>query len=116
MNRIEALEAEADRRRADFAVSLRKLRLKLTPLGLVDEALRRLDPHGEAVVTAGKSLRRNPLPIVPVLLGLSWLVLNARTPSRPAQSKRKSKSLIASQRKENPDENHEKAQAGQSRP
>jgi len=101
MDRIDLLEAEADRRRADFAASLRKFRLKLTPLGLADEALRKLDSQGEAVVAAGKSLRRNPLPIVPLLLGLSWLVLNTRRPDRPAQLKRKSKSLIASQKKEN---------------
>lgn len=116
MNHIDALEAEADRRRADFAASVRKLRLKLTPLGLADEALRKLDPQGQAFAAAGKSLRRNPFPIVPLLLGLSWLVLNARRPDRPAQLKRKSKSLIASQRKENHHENDEKAQAGQSRP
>lgn len=101
MNRIDALEAEADRRRADFAASLRKLRLKLTPLGLADEALRKLDPQGQAVIAAGKSLRRNPLPVVPLLLGLSWLALNARKPDT-AQIKRKSKSLITSQKKEKP--------------
>jgi len=116
MNRIDALEAEADRRRQDFAASLRKLRRKLTPLGLADEALRKLDPQGQAVIAAGKSLRRNPLPVVPLLLGLSWLVLNARKTDKPAQIKRKSKSLIASQKKENHHEDDQKAQAGQSRP
>jgi hypothetical protein len=116
MNRIDALEAEADRRRADFAASLRKLRLKLTPLGLADEALRKLDPQGQAVITAGKSLRRNPFPIVPVLLGLSWLVLNARKPDKALPVNRKSKSLIASQKKENHHEDEQKAQAGESRP
>lgn len=116
MNRIDALEVEADRRRADFAVSLRKLRLKLTPLGLADEALHKLDRQGQAVVAAGKSLRRNPLPLVPLLLGLSWLVLNARKPDKALPVKRKSKSLIASQKKENHHEDNQKAQAGQSRP
>ncbi len=101
MNRIDALEAEADRRRQDFAASLRKLRVKLTPLGLADEALRKLDPQGQAVVAAGKSLRRNPLPAVPLLLGLSWLALNARKADKPLPVKRKSKSLIAPQKKEN---------------
>ena len=100
MNRIDVLEAEADRRRQDFAASLRKLRQKLTPLGLADEALRKLDPHGQAVIAAGKSLRRNPLPAVPLLLGLSWLALNARKPDKALPVKRKSKSLIALQKKE----------------
>jgi hypothetical protein len=116
MNRIDALEAEADRRRADFAASLRKFRLKLTPLGLADEALRKLDPQGQAVMSTGKSLRRNPFPLVPLLLGLSWLVLNARKPDRALPARRKTKSLIASQKKENHHEDNQKAQAGQSRP
>lgn len=101
MNRIDALEAEADRRRAAFADSLRRLKRKLTPLGLADEALRKLDPQVQAVDAVGQSLRRNPLPAVPLLLGLGWLVLNARQPSKPAKPrklKRKSKSLIAAQK------------------
>lgn len=101
MNRIDVLEAEADRRRAEFAKSLRMLRRKLTPLGLADEGLRRLDPQVQAVETVGRSLRKNPLPAIPLLLGLGWLVLNARQPSKPAKPrrlKRKSKSLIGSQK------------------
>ena len=110
MNRIDALEAEADRRRGDFAASLRKFRLKLTPLGLADEALRKLDPQGQAVMSTGKSLRRNPFPLVPLLLGLSWLVLNARKPDRALPARRKTKSLIAShQKKENHHEDNQKA-------
>lgn len=101
MTRIEMLEAEADRKREDFAASLRKLRHKLTPLGLADEALRRLDPHGDALTATGRSLRRNPLPAVPLLLGLSWLALNARRSARPLSLKRKQKTLIAPQKKEN---------------
>jgi hypothetical protein len=45
MNHIDALEAEADRRRADFAASLSKLKRKLTPLGLADAGLHKLDPQ-----------------------------------------------------------------------
>lgn len=104
MGRIDKLEAEADRRRADFAECLRKVRRKLTPLGLADEALRQLDPHRQAVAAAGRSLRHNPLPVIPVLLGLSWLALDA---GRPRQAKaqrirRKARSLIATQKKEVP--------------
>lgn len=113
MNRIEMLEEEADRRRADFARSLSQVKRKLTPMGLADEALRRLDPHGEALVNTGKSLARNPLPAIPVLLGLSWLALNARKKekARPARARakvngrRKPKSLAATSRKEDTDEN-----------
>lgn len=102
MSRIEVLEAEADRRRADFAETLRKVRRKLTPLGLADEALRQLDPGRQAVASAGRTLRRNPLPAIPVLLGLSWLALNARQPERakPKRLGRKSRALIATQKKE----------------
>jgi len=108
MNKIEALEAEADRRRADFTKSLGQVRRKLTPLGLTDEALRRLDPQKQAIAAAGQSVRRNPLPAISVLLGLSWLVLNTRQPngSKPKRVKRKPRSLIAAQtRKDDHDEN-----------
>lgn len=102
MNKIEALEAEADRCRADFTKSLVRVRRKLTPLGLADEALRLIDPQKQAIAAAGQSVRRNPLPAISVLLGLSWLVLNARQPngSKPKGIKRKPKSLIAAQTKE----------------
>jgi hypothetical protein len=116
MNRIETLEAEADRRREDFAASLRKLRRKLTPLGIADEALRRLDPDGEVVTTAGRSLRRNPLPAIPLLLGLSWLALNAhRRSAKPLKLKRRAKSLITSQKKENHYGNHSETQSDEDR-
>ena len=102
MNRIDVLESEADRRRADFAASLRKLRQKLTPLGLADEGLRLIDPQAQAVDAVGQSLRKNPLPAIPLLLGLGWLVLNARQqpskPARPRKLKRARRSLIASQK------------------
>jgi hypothetical protein len=102
MNRIDALEAEADRRCAEFAESLSKLRRKLTPLGLADEGLRKLDPQAQAVNAVGQSLRENPLPAIPLLLGLGWLVLNVRQPPKPARPRKlrraKAKSLIASQK------------------
>ncbi|WP_119268698.1 hypothetical protein [Taklimakanibacter deserti] len=101
MNRIDALEAEADRRRANFAESLRKLKRKLTPLGLADAGLRKLDPHGQAMNAVGHSLRENPLPVMPLLLGLGWLALNVRKPAkRPRLKRGKGRSLIASQKKE----------------
>jgi hypothetical protein len=108
MNTIEALEAEADRRRADFTKSLGQVRRKLTPLGLADEALRLIDPQKQVIAAAGQSVRRNPLPAISVLLGLSWLVLNTRQPNgpKPKRIKRKPKSLIAAQtRKDDYDEN-----------
>ena len=87
MNRIDVLEAEADRRRADFAASLRKLRRKLTPLGLADAGLHKIDPQARAVEAVGRSLSENPLPALPLLLGFSWLALNVRKPARRAQAK-----------------------------
>ena len=108
MDGINALEAEANRRRADFAESLRKLRRKLTPLALADEGLRRLDPQAEAVNAVGQSIRDNPLPVIPLLLGLGWLVLNVRKPSKatkpPKLKRTRRKSLIAQQKKEQNDE------------
>jgi hypothetical protein len=53
---------------------------------------------------------------VPLVLGLSWLVLNARKSDRALPPRRKTKSLIASQKKENHHEDSQKAKAGQSRP
>jgi hypothetical protein len=114
MNQIDTLEAEADRRRADFAASLRKLKTKLSPLGLTDAGLRKLDPEAQALTAIGQSLRENPLPVVPLLLGLAWLAINTRRPAKPAKLKRpKGRSLISSQKKERHDENHQKAQIKQ---
>lgn len=104
MTDLAALEAEANRRREAFADSLRKIKPRLTPLGLADEALRRLDPQAQAVAATGRTLRRNPLPIVPLLLGLGWLMLEVRKPTKAARPKpklkRKSRSLITSKEKE----------------
>lgn len=103
MTRLDELEAEADRRRQDFAQSLRKFKPRLTPLGLADEALRRLDPQVQAVAATGRTLRRNPLPALPLLLGLGWLVLETRKPQKAAKTpklKRRQKPLITSQEKE----------------
>ncbi len=103
MTKLAALEAEADRRRQAFARSLRKFKPRLTPLGLADEALRRLDPQAEAITATGRTLRRNPLPALPLLLGLGWLMLEARKPTKarkPVKVRRKEKPLITSQEKE----------------
>jgi hypothetical protein len=114
MNRIDALEAEADRRRNDFVASLRKLKCKLTPLGLADAGLHKLDPEAEALTAIGRSLRENPLPVVPLLIGLGLLAVNTRSPAKPAKHKRgKGRSLIPSQKKESHDEDNQKAQSKQ---
>ncbi|MGE3872029.1 MAG: hypothetical protein AB7F74_03620 [Parvibaculaceae bacterium] len=116
MSRIDALETEADRRRADFIGSLRRLKRKLTPLGLADAGLRQLDPEGQALTAVGQSLRQNPLPVVPLLLGLGWLALNVKKPSKPVKLKRRrGRSLIASQKKERHDEDDQKTQSNQDR-
>lgn len=103
MTKLDELEAEADRKRQDFASRLREFKPRLTPLGLADEALRRLDPQAEAVAATGRALRRNPLPAIPFLLGLVWLVLEARKTRKAVKApriKRKQKPLITSQEKE----------------
>jgi hypothetical protein len=116
MNRIDTLEAEADRRRADFVKSLRKLKAKLSPLGLADAGLRKLDPEAQALTAIGQSLRQNPLPVAPLLLGLAWLAVNTRNPAKPMKVKRdKGRSLIPSQKKERHDEDDQKAQSKQDR-
>jgi hypothetical protein len=116
MNRIDTLEAEADRRRADFVASLRKLKRKLTPLGLADASLHKLDPEVEALTAIGRSLRENPLPVVPLLIGLAWLAVNTRNPAKPVKLKRdKGRSLIPSQEKETHHEDDQKAQTKQGR-
>jgi hypothetical protein len=116
MNRIDTLEADADRRRGDFVASLRKLKTKLSPLGLADAGLRKLDPETQALTAIGQSLRENPLPVVPLLLGLAWLAVNTRRPAKPAKLKRdKGRSLIPSQKKERHDEDDQKAQSKQDR-
>jgi hypothetical protein len=105
MNRIERLEAEADRRRQDLVASLRKFRTRFSALGLADEALHQLDPERDAIAAAGRALRRDPLPAIPVLLGLGWLALNTLYPPRP---KRRGRTLITSQKpKKEKDRRHE---------
>src|SRR5262245_19708629 len=112
MNRIDTLEAEADRRRADFVTSLRKLKRKLTPLGLADAGLRKLDPERQAMTAVGQSLRENPLPVAPLPIGLDCAATIERGPDRPAKLKRgKGRSIIASQKKERGDEDDQKAQS-----
>lgn len=116
MNPIDTLEAEADRRRTDFVTSLRQLKHKLSPLGLADAGLRKLDPQAQALSAIGQSLRENPLPVVPLLLGVAWLAVNARSPAKPAKLKRsKGRSLLPSQKKETHNENDQKAQSKQNR-
>lgn len=105
MTSLAELEAEADLRRQEFAMSLRKFKPRLTPLGLADEALRRLDPEAQAVAATSRALRRNPLPAIPVILGLGWLMLETRKPATPPKPKsvkgrRKQPPLIPSQEKE----------------
>lgn len=103
MTEFAALEAEADRRRQALAGSLRKFKPRLTPLGLADEALRRLDPQAKAVAVTGRTLWRNPLPALALLFGLGWLVLEARRPVKTRKTvkvRRKEKPLITSQEKE----------------
>ena len=116
MNPIDTLEAEADRRRTDFVASLRQLKRKLSPLGLADAGLRKLDPEAQALSAIGQSLRENPLPVLPLLLGIAWLAVNVRSPAKPAKLKRsKGRSLIPSQKKETHNENDHKAQSKQNR-
>jgi hypothetical protein len=116
MNPIDTLEAEADRRRNDFVASLRQLKRKLSPLGLADAGLRKLDPEAQALSAIGQSLRKNPLPVLPLLLGIAWLAVNVRSPAKPAKLKRsKGRSLIPSQKKETHNENDQKAQSKQNR-
>lgn len=80
----EELERQADQIRADMDQTLNALEKKFSPEQLLDRSLGYLRDHGsELSQTLGVAMKRNPIPVVMTLAGVTWLVAstyNARQP------------------------------------
>ena len=94
MKSIEALEREADRRKAELETRIDQIRKRLSPQVIAEEALRTLSTPGNAASDAVvDTAKRNPLLVLTLAAGAGWLFLNARKnsvrKSRRARSNRK---------------------------
>ena len=95
MAKLDSLEREADRCKAQFEARLEQVKKRLSPAGIAEEAVKALDlPRRAATAAAMNSVRRNPLLALGVAAGAGWLLLGARqsavrTPRRARTSKQK---------------------------
>ena len=94
MKSIEALEREADRRKAELEARIDQIRERLSPQAIAEEALRTFSTPGNAASDAVvDTAKRNPLLVLTLAAGAGWLFLNARKKSvrksRRARSNRK---------------------------
>jgi ElaB/YqjD/DUF883 family membrane-anchored ribosome-binding protein len=79
MTKLESLEREADRCKAQFEARLEQVKQRLSPAGIAEEALKALDlPGRSATAAAMNSVRRNPLLALGLAAGAGWLFLGAR--------------------------------------
>lgn len=78
------IEAEILRARADMDATLTAIESRLTAGALFDQSVDYLRHSGanEFVSNLGASVKQNPLSIVLVGVGLSWLMLSGRNPAR----------------------------------
>jgi len=78
------IEAEILRARADMDATLTAIESRLTAGALFDQSVDYLRHSGanEFVSNLGASVKQNPLSIVLVGVGLSWLMLSGRNPPR----------------------------------
>jgi ElaB/YqjD/DUF883 family membrane-anchored ribosome-binding protein len=78
------IEAEILRARADMDATLTEIESRLTAGALFDQSVDYLRHSGahEFVSNLGASVKQNPLSIVLVGVGLSWLMLSGRNPAR----------------------------------
>ncbi|MGH6875495.1 MAG: hypothetical protein ACREDW_10795 [Aestuariivirgaceae bacterium] len=79
MAKVEALEREADRCKAQFETRLEQVKQRLSPAGLAEEAMNAVDFPGRVATAAVlDSVRRNPLLALGLAAGAGWLILGAR--------------------------------------
>jgi ElaB/YqjD/DUF883 family membrane-anchored ribosome-binding protein len=92
MGKVDSLEREADRCRAQFEARLEQVKQRLSPAGIAEEAVKALNLPGRAATAAAlNSVRRNPLLALGLAAGAGWLLLGARqsavrTPKRARTS------------------------------
>ena len=82
----EQLERQAEQARGELAASLDRLRLRLTPGQMVDEAVRYL--RGTPVADFGRNLghevRERPLPLLVIFAGITWAIVATALSQRKA--------------------------------
>jgi hypothetical protein len=83
MNKLEELQREADRRKAEFEAKVDEIRERLQPRKIAEEALRTVTPPGglpgDAVLDAA---RRSPLLALTLAAGAGWLFMKSRNKGR----------------------------------
>jgi hypothetical protein len=85
----EQLERAAEETRWQLSGTLEELRGRLTPGRIVDQLIdnTRDGPAGEFVRNLGREVRKNPMPLLLIGIGIAWLMVG---------SSRSSRALIAS--------------------
>ena len=86
--RPEEIERDIEETRAEMAETLAVLERQLSPRQFVDQAIDRLGAEG-TLSRLGEVVKRNPLPVVLIGLGVAWIALNERNRrSGPVYSRR----------------------------
>lgn len=80
----QEIEAEINHTRAELSETLDAISHKLSPGELVDQALGYLRGPNEFVGNLSDSVKRNPIPVALVGIGLSWLMISGREGSMPS--------------------------------
>ena len=82
----ERLEREAEQARDELAASLDRLRLRLTPGQMVDEAVRYLrgTPVADFSRDLGREVREHPLPLLVIFTGITWAIVATALSQRMA--------------------------------
>ena len=82
----EQLEREARRSREELAVTLEQLRARLTPGQVLDQTIHymRDGPVAEFLRNLGREVRENPMPLVLIGIGITWLMVASSRTSRNA--------------------------------
>jgi len=82
----EQLEREARRSREKLALTLEQLRARLTPGQVIDQTIDyvRNGPVAEFLHNLGREVRENPMPLVLIGIGVTWLMVASNRTSRNA--------------------------------
>jgi predicted NBD/HSP70 family sugar kinase len=91
MKSIEELEREADRRKAELDAKVDRIRERLMPQNIAEEALRSFaTPANAATDAVLETAKRSPLLVLTLAAGAGWLLLNAR--KNPVRKPRRARS------------------------
>jgi hypothetical protein len=84
MRQSEQLEREAEEARYHLAESLNELRFRVSPGQVVDQIIdyAREGPIADFLGNLSREMRENPVPLLLIGIGISWLVLATSLSSR----------------------------------